>query len=430
METTASGEAEPANMDNYIDGVMTMLLHAVKVECLSYKSLKGFIFEVDVGKDSLGNVRDELQFFTASRGCIDNNIDKDCIKYGKKYGNKITSYKDTENVPISKFLLKLTFLKKNEKGSLNLPGLSAKLNEFENLGLFDDSENQRKIRKQKDEVKTFEQEAQVQQTLFKQEFLNDPVTYGILAACQIESSDSMYLLHLLRSKANDPLTYQVIQAMVESRECKCPIGLIAMEYGENYEVLSEHVKLMDNETTGKNSERQCKLYANIFFKMLLLLGVFEENANHYVHMDLHQNNIMVFNDIYTQNDKLINNIYNINLPTNGDDIYNKSVNFNPFTYIIDFGRIKKTDIDIITDLSFGHLKQEYKEKNNAGSYTNRQQDINLSKEIIKKIVKYLLKEEFNYYKENFGINFIQSLHLYEDILEKDSVIENGENIVF
>ena len=394
----------------YINGVITMLLNAVEVKCMSYKSLKGFIFIIDVGKDASGNVRDELQFFTASRKCIGSK-DTDCIPVNIN-----------KNVPISKFLLKLTFLEE-KTNNLNLIELSHKLNTIEGTLLFDNAENLRKIRKQKDLVDTFKKEAQTQQHLFKQEFLNDPVTYGIIASCQIESIDSMYLLHLMRSKANDPVTYQVIQAMVDSRECRCPIGLIAMEYGENYEVLSEHVKLqgLENYKNDKNAERQSKLYANIFFKILLMLNIFNDNDRpHIVHMDLHQNNIMAYNNI------VINHIYNINSSNN--DIYKDSVNFLPFTYIIDFGRIVDISLNI-RDMSFGHLNPKNKNKNEAGSYINRKPDIKITKETIKKIIKLLLFEEFKYYKTNFNENYIQSFHVYEDFFDRDKIITKLKEFV-
>jgi hypothetical protein len=405
-------EIAPAD-NNYINGVMTMLLHAVEVKCLSYKTLKGFIFSVDVGKDLSGNVRDELQFFSASRQCISTN-DIDCIRRNEKSGL-------SDNVPISKFLLKLIFLK-NEKGSLNLPGLSAKLNKFKNLGLlglFDDSENQRKIRKEKDDVKTFTEEAQNQQNLFKQEFFYEPVTYGILAACQIKPLDSMYLLHLLRSKANDQLTYQVIQAMVESRECKCPIGLIAMEYGENYEVLSKHVIQNNYETDETHKNRKCKLYANIFFKMLLLSGALTREKG-FLHMDLHQNNIMVFKDLYdVKTSKLSDNIYNIKTNIKNSNEYNSNnIDFKAFTYIIDFGRIIETKLDY----NFTHL---------SVNYSKRQDDIHKSIPELKKFVEFYLDQEFDYYKKKFGIAYIQSKYIFEYILDITNVINDGKlNINF
>jgi hypothetical protein len=439
-ESREESTAAPAKMDNYIDGVMTMLLHAVEVKCMSYKSLKGFIFIVDVGKDALKNVRKELQFFTASRKCIGTN-DTDCIEA------------NNNNVPISKFLLKLTFLKKeNEKGSLNLPGLSAKLNEFENQGLFDDIKNQRKIRKQKDLVETFKQEAQLQQTLFKKEFLNDPVTYGILAACQIESVDSMYLLHLLRSKANDPLTYQVIQAMVESRECKCPIGVIAMEYGENYEVLSEHVKLKTIVNSKKCEEknlkiRLLKLKANIFFKILLMLDAFNNYTNPVLHVDLHQNNIMVFKNVLNSDCTLKPNIYNIMNTSNNTNSYLRgNIEFKPFTYVIDYGRVIELNIDNInfdylhsnretqsaetqaTETQTQSSKSRNSKKNTTCTIHSRPSDILKTKKNIIQIINIILKEEFNYYKKNFGISFIQSLHLYEDLIYASVFGDNKKNI--
>ena len=127
-------------------------------------------------------------------------------------------------------------------------------------------------------------------------------------------------------------------------------------------------------------------------------------------MDLHQNNIMAYQNV-TNN---MYNMYNIFIQVENKTIYKSGINFLPFTYIIDFGRIEYIDLLDIRNISFEHLRTENKTKNDAGSYDNRLNDIKITTEMIKQIIKLLLFEEFKYYKINFNINYIQSLYIYED----------------
>jgi len=420
--------------NTYINGVMTMLLNAIEVKCMSYKSLKGFIFIVEVAKEEAkeeannikptvisfakksvnGLLNKDLEFFTASRRCIDIS-DSECID------------KTNTNKPISKFLLKLTFLQNNENGSLSLIDLSEKLSHIGNISKLDtfDDPLVNKITKQKDYIKDFKNEAKIQQKLFETTYLDDPVTFGLLASCHIED-DTMYFLHLLRSKANDSLTYQVLQAMIDSWDCKCPIGLIAMEYGNGYEPISQHIIPKTNEKY--NDQRKVKLYANIFFKILLMLGILKkqtdkENERYMIlHMDLHQNNIMAFKNI-VNNGSIIKKSYNI-FPccdggTNTYKYNTTTIEFKPFTYIIDFGRIIKINsanendrkyksaFDSLIKINFDYFDDKNK---------NRLHHITETYSNIVNILNIILKTELSYYNDNFKIQNVQSLFMYKFFL--------------
>jgi hypothetical protein len=540
--------------DIYINGMMTMILNAVEVKCLSYKSLKGFIFIIEVAEvlkssDIRGGknegvvestirrsniLRSERQrkakakaakaakkaeeeeeeakakeaeeaekeaekaikngekkaanetpdvvlkeeekvlvekndfspsnIFSASRACIQNN-DIDCIK------------NDNENVPLNKILLKLTFLTKDSP-YLKLTDLSKKLNDINISGIFDDT-NKHKIVKEKDKERDFLEEAITQQELFGKHFFEEPVTFGIISCCKIV--DSLYFLHLLRSKANDPLTYQVLNAMIESRDCRCPIGIIGMEYGSGYEVLYTMLTKEDqkveavvekNDTSEENDldtesasneetetdddndstsdygngggfimnhskrgkliggamkdKNKIKLYANLFFKILLMLNIVTpiDGNDSFIHVDLHKNNIMV----YSEANKVRNNKYNIYIGVNGALYHETQTTSKPYTYIIDFGRIQKVNIKDIENIKkfFNELDKEKNNNNNKYNsedtkYNHVNLDLEYSKPLYIKLINFILKEEWNYYNTHFHKGHVQSKHIYEMFLDSDAL---------
>ena len=379
----------------YINGFITMVLNAIDITCVSYQSSYGFIFLLEVDEND-----DNLKFFTASRKCIDNN-DTECREKvkGKKNG-------ETNPSPINKILLKITFL--NESGlKYDVPFLTD-LN-------FDDKENEKLTLKEngKDfnkitETETnFKKESKIQQEIFKKTYQYEPVTFGLIASCTIKDVKSVqYFLQLLRSKANERNTYKILDHIINiANENNFFIGINAMEYGNNYEVLSEHI-------TNKKDKEKLKLYANIFFKILILLNIIDfkddDEFKPKIHTDLHQNNIMVNK---SQSKTLRYNIKDlkamtIELPSTGE--------FKPYTYIIDYGNIIELEKNIemlkLIKYDFDILKQQSKQSGKLNTSL-----IDKTKE---NIIKIILRIELEHYHIRIPGNkgYLQSVYLYNIFL--------------
>jgi len=386
--------------------IMSMIYNATNVHCISYHSLKGFVFVVECQENGH---EPTLDLLTTLIPCVD-PTDDGCFKertviipatitghrQGRSNSGKpITKY----NTRIKKFILKISFL--NDK---TVPYIF------------------RGSRKETDIRSEFVDEAQTQAMIFENTYDFVPITYSVLDLSIIETPEYMNnFLQLLQLKTNTTQDYSILSEMMKINKTDKQMGLLSMEYGEKYKVYST---LRETDNFYKNVTIQ------ILFNMMILFV--EYNI---VHVDLHKNNIMVYHDISQ---------------IEGSNVVNTKNGIKPYAFIIDYGRkvenISNNFEEYFTYMnndpininekgiskSIGFIVQQIKKDNkktindilsiNYKIVDSKNKDLKYVLLLLYScyfIIKMMIKYEFDYYKQKFSRIYFQSFHIYKILFNKD-----------
>ena len=235
------------NETQWADALFEMIDNAKSIDCISYSSLKGFIFVIEMNEQS------------------------------ENYPFKSVALGDTgtqQKKGLSKILLKITLLSNEREEAL--PPFKDKYKMTDTANIF------------KDEVK-------VQQELFSsiltstanKENGNLGMAYcpSILYDAVLKDNEKKAFLDLLKIKSNNAI-HNEINYLTEINK---PMGLVAMEYMDNYSTYYQY-SIRKRGKVNCEQEDLIRFRVNIIATILILL--LEKNI---IHTDLHQNNVMVYN---------------------------------------------------------------------------------------------------------------------------------------
>ena len=242
--------SNPLSDSQWTEGLFEMIDNANSVECISYESLKGFIFVIEMNKSD--------------------NYPFKSVALGDKGEQQIKG--------LSKILLKITLLSDKEQ---TLPPFKDKY-------------------KMTDTETIFIDEVKVQQELFSDILtatMDDKNNKGtaycpsILYHSILENNDKKEkdaFLDLLKIKSNNKIHNEIDYLKINEQK----IGLVAMEYLDGYNTYYQFLKKNPGNPgkSGKESINLIRFRVNIIATILIIL--LEKNI---IHTDLHMNNVMVFN---------------------------------------------------------------------------------------------------------------------------------------
>jgi hypothetical protein len=294
--------------------VYNMIQSATKIECISYNSLKGFVFSVE-GDPQFKSVTSQL-FTTEKR-----------------------------NLNLGKIILKFTILKEG-KSNDKLPVFKMDFKEVDEQSNEKSPEN-KEINKETDKIDDFYKESFTQVDIFTRCFQIGKLSIcpSVLTRTVIENAEANIFLDFFESKIDDSadIEKKVISYMKEQVE-KYSLGIIAMEYADKFVLLNDFYKPIYKGFENKEILERIKnspekkfltgLQKNIILlhrvalvlsNMLLLLFEF-----FYLHYDLHLNNVFVLD--YNKSSSCDNFL----------DLLNPQNNtLSSCSRIIDFGRVYK-----------------------------------------------------------------------------------------
>ena len=256
--------------------VCNMIQSATKIDCISYSSLKGFVFSIE-GTPQFKSVTPQL--FSNRKRILE----------------------------LGKIILKFTLLIKGETNK--------KLSPFEmEFKEVEDDDKKKVINKETDLEKDFKNESFTQLDIFTRSFQIGALSIcpSILTRTVLENNEANIFLDFIESKLNDSagIEKKVITYMKKQVETYS-LGIIAMEYAEKFVLLNDFYKsYFGTDVSTKNDEiiksvkdspeekfltgvNNIILYhriALVLSNMLLLLFEF-----FYLHYDLHLNNVFVLN---------------------------------------------------------------------------------------------------------------------------------------
>jgi hypothetical protein len=227
---------------NFLEGVIEMIVNSINITCISYASLKGFIFVIEVDK-------------------------------GKEIFKSITLGDDYYDKPLNKILIKFSILDKNEF-PLKKIEIPPKL----------------RISKQTDKEDDFRKEADLQNTIFKTTWKRDNLALcpSVISYHSMSIEESKLLFDIINTKIGsnsiekDIINYIQSQLINERR-----LGLIAMEYAENF------VLMFDYFNKYKEQKKNIDIAYSLILSNLIILYL-ECNI---VHCDLHSKNVLISNNI-------------------------------------------------------------------------------------------------------------------------------------
>jgi len=375
------------------NSIMSMIYNATNVHCISYHSLKGFVFIIEC-KENIQHI--QLNLLTSLIPCVDEQQSK-CVKPG-------------ENVPhirIEKFILKMSFL--TEKT------ISYMFNG---------------CRKETDKQSDFVNEAQTQSNIFKDTYHYLPITYSTLDLSIIEPTDSgstpnhmTLFLKMLQVKTNTKKDYSILSKIInltQKNKDNMSMGLLSMEYGENY-ILYKDMK--------NNNENYKNVNTQILFNIMISF------INHdIVHFDLHKSNIMRYKD-------------------EKDHEINRKNGIKPYVLFIDYGRSDTSTLskkkDILESVKNGYTVGKLKYIQEIINNKNLKDAISMlfisiadyeSLDLLFKdfkynisyyyklllaliycyyIIKTIIIIELDYYKTYFSKYHFQSYHVYKTIFNNE-----------
>jgi len=284
METVNEmyGGAKPINTSSKtsrFELVCNMIQTATRIECVSYSSLKGFVFSVE----------GEPQFVSLTPQLFSD----------KK-----------RNLKLGKIILKFTILEKGNK-NYKLPEFEMDFKEVED----DEKDKKNKINKETDLETVFYNESFTQLDIFTRSFQIGALSIcpSILTRSVLENNEANIFLDFIESKlgiSDNVIEKNVINYM-KLHVQKYSLGIIAMEYAEKFVLLNDFYKsYFGSDVSVKNNNIIASVkgspeeifltgvdniilshrIALVLSNMLLLLFEF-----FYLHYDLHLNNVFVLN---------------------------------------------------------------------------------------------------------------------------------------
>jgi hypothetical protein len=246
--TTSDNKINPQKL--FFHGVYKMIEGAEKIECISWKSLYGFIFSVEVPNVNIETEHNRLYFKNG-------NI-------GKTTGTKFGEY-------ITKILLKFSFASKSNG---KVP------QDFKMEGTSED------IKKYTINADEFLKEAQTQSTI------NGSTCTTRLSICPdvldfswMDSETALKLIEIMKIKIvqNDKFTSNVLNYMIDilnKTENNYQLGMLSTEYANEF---NTYYQMEQNAPNTINKEITYLVVANMMW--LFTTG--------YIHLDLHKQNVMI-----------------------------------------------------------------------------------------------------------------------------------------
>ena len=316
MKQIKGGAVRIDGNTNFLEVFFDMIVNSINIECISYESLKGFIFVIEV-------------------------------ENGKEVFKSITLGNDYYDKPLSKILIKFTVLDDKETQLGELDNKEAK------------HRSKKKIEKKTDKKDDFEKEAKLQSTIFKQTWKRDKLALcpSVISYISLNRDETEFLFEIMKKKLQGKEKENNIINFIQTRIINNrQLGIIAMEYAENFVLMSDYCKKNIQNNNSSNVTYACALILSNLIILYLECNI--------VHCDLHLNNILI-----SPNIKKNNCLINIK---------------DSCSRIIDFGRTKSIS-------------------NNVGSYKD-------SIEFIKKILTEIYTVDLEY---NSKSNTPQALNLFD-----------------
>ena len=385
--------------------VCDMIQSSTRIECISYSSLKGFVFSVE-GTPQFVSLTPQL------------------------FSNK------KRNLELGKIILKFTLLTKDDKNK--------KLSSFEmDFKEVEDDDKKKEISKETDLEKDFKNESFTQLDIFTRSFQIGALSIcpSILTRTVLENNEANIFLDFIESKLNDSdnnIEKNVINYIKEQVK-NFSLGIIAMEYAEKFVLLNDfyksYFKVGDisekNEKIIKSLESYPdkslesypeKIFLNnveniilyhrialVLSNMLLLLFEF-----FYLHYDLHLNNVFVLN--YEESPSCDNFLDLLN-PRQKDN------NLMSCSRMIDFGRVHKIKIIESKETEESERKKLFV-SNEEGEIIEKEEKDVFSK--YDEFIELITKESFDFNKQddfNKASTFIEGFLKF--MFDKDAEINNN-----
>jgi hypothetical protein len=399
FENEMYGGAKPINRSGSISRfelVCNMIQSSTRIECISYSSLKGFVFSIE-GEPQFVSLTPQL--FSSKK----------------------------RNLKLGKIILKFTLLTKGDKNE-KLPEFKMDFKEVED----DENNKKNKIIKETDLKDEFVEESFTQLDIFTRSFQIGTLSIcpSILASTVLENTEANIFLDFIESSLGNSDNFtekEVIKYMKEQLKAYS-LGIIAMEYAEKFVLLNDFYKLYFGkpDVPGKNNEIITSIkdspeekefltgvdniilshrIALVLSNMLLLLFEF-----FYLHYDLHLNNVFVLN--YEESPSCDNFL----------DLLNPRQKYNSLmscSRMIDFGRVYK--IETTTTKQKQKESKLFVSNEEVGNPEERTLFSNYDK-----FIELITKDSFDFNnKDNFGeaSTFIEGFLKF--MFDKDAEINNN-----
>jgi hypothetical protein len=404
FENEMHGGAKPINRSGSISRfelVCNMIQSSTRIECISYSSLKGFVFSIE-GTPQFVSLTPQL------------------------FSNK------KRNLKLGKIILKFTLLTEGDKNE--------KLPEFEmDFKEVEDKDENKQIIKETDLKKDFVEESFTQLDIFTRSFQIGTLSIcpSILASTVLKNTEANIFLDFIESKIDGSadIKKEVIKYMKEQLKTYS-LGIIAMEYAEKFVLLNDFYKLYFGkpDVPGKNNEIITSVkgspeekefltgvdniilshrIALVLSNMLLLLFEF-----FYLHYDLHLNNVFVLD--YTPSSSCDNFL----------DLLNPNVErtiLMSCSRMIDFGRVYKIETTIKDTTK---QKEDTTKQKESKLFVSNEEVENLKERTLfsnyDKFIELITKDSFDFNnKDNFGeaSTFIEGFLKF--MFDKDAEINNN-----
>ena len=245
--------------EKYAKAFTYMIQNAKEIKCISYDSLAGYIFTIEINEQHV-----------VFLGLNDQNV---------------------FDVPVTKLLVKIVLISHKRTSYISNIG--------KNIGI---SGKKNKITITEED---FEKEKQIQLDIYDKTLKsnNIPISPSIIYYDVIQSKKNSDFLNIFYNKITEKyestnstenkISKIVIDEIIKYKEHKSSnfdVGVIGMEYANGYNTFNNYLKKI-SETLDYNSKEcdmHCRCIANIIINIIRLFistGV--------IHMDLHVNNIMV-----------------------------------------------------------------------------------------------------------------------------------------
>jgi len=330
--TTTPNKINPQKL--FFHGVYKMIEGAEKIECISWKSLYGFIFSVEVPNATTDDPNNRLYFKNG-------NIGKTTA------GARFSEY-------ITKILLKFAFTS-NSTGKVTP--------DFKIAGTNED------IKKYTIEKANFLKEAQTQSKM------NGSTCTTRLSICPdvldfslMDSETALKIIEMMKTKSDETtqnvLTY-MMSVISSQNNLNYGLGMMSMEYANNFKTYYQMEQENQNNTNVPD------------LTILILANMVWLFTTGYIHLDLHKQNILICSDGGER----------LNSGTSVKEFNNEPfLNLNKIcVWLIDMGRVidikKKTEQEPLTKITdYLHMLSRMNDARTTRSNQNKQDIINLYNE--------------------------------------------------
>jgi len=379
--------------------VCNMIQSATKIDCISYSSLKGFVFSIE-GTPQFKSVTPQL------------------------FSNR------KRNLKLGKIILKFTLLTKGDKNEKLYP-FKMEFQEVED----DEKDKKKEISKETDLEKDFKNESFTQLDIFTRSFQIGALSIcpSILTRTVLENNEANIFLDFIESKLNDSdnnIEKNVINYIKEQVK-NFSLGIIAMEYAEKFVLLNDFYKSYFE--VGDISEKNNKIIQSLasYPEKKFLIGVKNIILYHRISLVLSNMLLLLFEFYYLHYDLHLNNVFVLNYEESPScdnflDLLNPRDNLlMSCSRMIDFGRVYKIKIRTTTPTTEESERKKLFVSNEEGGIENPNEHAIFSN--YDEFIKLITEDSFDFNNEDkFGkaSTFIEGFLKF--IFEKDSDLNNNK----